>query len=63
MVAAIIGLWVIDFANNALAGPCRALIADIAPPEQQRLGNSLIGVWSAVGSVIGFIICAIPWAR
>ena len=63
MAAAIIGLWVIDMANNSLAGPCRALIADIAPPEQQRLGNAIMAVWSSVGSVIGFLICAIPWAR
>lgn len=63
VTAAIIGLWIIDMSNNALAGPCRALIADIAPVEQQRLGNALMAVWSSVGSVIGFLICAIPWAR
>lgn len=63
MVMAIVGLWIVDMANNALAGPCRALIADIAPSEQQRLGNSLMAVWSSIGSVIGFMICAVPWAR
>jgi solute carrier family 45 protein 1/2/4 len=63
MAAAIVGLWIIDMSNNALAGPCRALIADIAPVEQQRLGNALMAVWSSIGSVIGFLICAIPWAH
>ncbi len=63
IAAAIMGLWIIDMSNNALAGPCRALIADIAPVEQQRLGNALMAVWSSVGSVIGFLICAIPFSR
>jgi solute carrier family 45, member 1/2/4 len=63
VTAAIIGLWIIDMSNNALAGPCRALVADIAPVEQQRLGNALMAVWSSVGSVIGFLICAIPFSR
>jgi len=63
MAAAIVGLWIIDMANNGLAGPCRALVADIAPAEQQRLGNALMAVWSSIGSVIGFVICAIPWTR
>ncbi len=63
MAAAIVGLWIIDMANNGLAGPCRALIADISPPEQQRLGNALMAVWSSIGSIIGFVLCAIPWTR
>jgi len=63
MAAATVGLWIIDMANNGLAGPCRALIADIAPSEQQRLGNALIAVWSSIGNVIGFVMCAVPWTH
>jgi len=63
MAAAIIGLYIVDAANNALAGPCRALLADVAPADQQRLGNSLMSVWSSMGSVVGFAICSVPWSR
>jgi hypothetical protein len=27
VAAAIMGLWVVDISNNALAGPCRALVS------------------------------------
>ena len=63
MAAAIMGLYIVDAANNALAGPCRALLADVAPAEQQRLGNAVMSVWSSLGSVLGFAICSVPWAR
>lgn len=62
-MVAIVGLWILDSAQNGLTGPARALIADIAPPEQQKLGNSLIAVWSSLGSVLGFAFCAVPWSR
>jgi hypothetical protein len=35
----IIGFWVLDLANNTVQGPCRALLVDTAPANQQNLGG------------------------
>ena len=44
-------------------GPCRALIVDLAPKEQQALGNSMFSGWIALGNVLGYIVGALPgWA-
>lgn len=36
-------------------GPCRALIVDLAPKEQQNLGNALYSVWIAFGNIAGYL--------
>lgn len=59
---AIFGFWLLDIANNTLQGPCRTIIADLAPMEQQRLGNAYFSLWSSLGNVVGFLICYIPWS-
>jgi solute carrier family 45 protein 1/2/4 len=63
LVLAVAGFWILDFANNMLQGPCRALVADIAGPEQQELGNSIFSLWIALGSVTGYIAGWISWSE
>lgn len=47
-------LWIIDGCVNASQGPYRALIPDVAPPEQHALANSYLSFTIGLGSVIAF---------
>eukprot|EP00762_Andalucia_godoyi_P003787 ANDGO_08559.mRNA.1 Sucrose transport protein SUC2 len=61
LVLAVLGFWILDLANNTLQGPCRALLADIARPEQQERGNAVFSVWLAVGNILGYMAGWAPW--
>lgn len=50
----VMGFWLLDLANNTVQGPARALIADLAGPEQRNTANAIFGLWMAIGNVIGF---------
>jgi solute carrier family 45 protein 1/2/4 len=56
------GFWLLDISNNMLQGPCRALVADIAAPEQQETGNAIFTFWLGVGNITGFIAGWMPWS-
>ncbi|KAL0485650.1 hypothetical protein AKO1_011902, partial [Acrasis kona] len=62
LALAVIGFWLLDFSNNMLQGPCRALVADMVGPKQQELGNSIFSVWLAVGNVTGYIAGWVNWS-
>jgi solute carrier family 45, member 1/2/4 len=49
----VIGFWILDISNNMMQGPCRALLADIAAPEQQYIGMALVSLWIGAGNVLG----------
>ncbi|KAL1295347.1 hypothetical protein HN51_056250 [Arachis hypogaea] len=51
----ILGFWIIDFANNMLQGPCRALLADLAAGNQSKTKTAyaLYTLFMAVGNVLG----------
>ena len=40
VVGQVIGFWILDLSNNMIQGPCRALLVDVAPAEQQATGNA-----------------------
>jgi solute carrier family 45 protein 1/2/4 len=63
LILAVGGFWLLDISNNMLQGPCRALVADIAGPEQQELGNSVFSLWLALGSITGYIAGWMRWSR
>ncbi|PQM33844.1 sucrose transport protein SUC3 isoform X1 [Prunus yedoensis var. nudiflora] len=50
----IIGFWLLDLANNTVQGPARALLADLAGPEQRNTANAVFCSWMAVGNILGF---------
>jgi len=56
IVLAVIGFWVLDLSNNTVQGPCRALLVDVAPPEQQNLGGSLFSFMLGMGNLIGYFL-------
>ncbi|WOH16451.1 hypothetical protein DCAR_0936004 [Daucus carota subsp. sativus] len=50
----IVGFWMLDLANNTVQGPARALLADLAGPDQRNSANAIFCTWMAVGNVLGF---------
>ncbi|CAK9172186.1 unnamed protein product [Ilex paraguariensis] len=50
----IIGFWMLDLANNTVQGPARALLADLAGPDQRNVANAVFCSWMAVGNILGF---------
>eukprot|EP00761_Pharyngomonas_kirbyi_P013144 gb/GECH01013171.1/.p1 GENE.gb/GECH01013171.1/~~gb/GECH01013171.1/.p1 ORF type:complete len:548 (+),score=115.84 gb/GECH01013171.1/:1-1644(+) len=60
---AVMGFWVLDLSNNTLQGPCRALIADMAAPDQQELGNAVFSLWLGLGNVTGYMAGFISWQK
>eukprot|EP00897_Mesotaenium_endlicherianum_P002198 jgi/Mesen1/2005/ME000147S01103 len=50
----IIGFWCLDLSNNTVQGPSRALLADLAGPDQQDAANALYSLWTAVGNILGY---------
>ncbi|XP_008389503.1 sucrose transport protein SUC3 isoform X3 [Malus domestica] len=52
--AFIIGFWLLDLANNTVQGPARALLADLAGPEQRNTANAVFCSWMAFGNILGF---------
>lgn len=51
LIAALM-IWVIDACVNISQGPYRALVPDIAPPEQHAVANSYLNFAFGAGSVI-----------
>ncbi|KAJ4711730.1 putative Sucrose transport protein [Melia azedarach] len=50
----VIGFWMLDLANNTVQGPARALLADLAGPDQRNSANAIFCSWMAVGNILGF---------
>ena len=54
IVAAVLSIYGIDFAINAVQGSCRGLIVDTLPISKQQQGSSWASRMVAVGSLIGY---------
>jgi solute carrier family 45, member 1/2/4 len=59
---AVVSFWALDFAINAAQGPLRALMADLAPAEQQTEGNAYFAFATGVGNVAGGALGSLPLA-
>lgn len=51
---AVLSIYGIDFAINAVQGSCRSLIVDTLPTPKQQLGSSWASRMVAVGQLIGY---------
>ncbi|KAF2742252.1 sucrose transport protein SUC2 [Sporormia fimetaria CBS 119925] len=51
---AVVSIYGIDFAINAVQGSCRGLIVDTLPIPKQQMGSSWASRMVAVGSLIGY---------
>lgn len=54
VVVAVLSIYGIDFAINAVQGSCRGLIVDTLPISKQQMGSSWASRMVAVGSLIGY---------
>ncbi len=52
LLLAAIMIWIIDACVNISQGPYRALVPDVAPPEQHAVANSYLNFAFGAGSVI-----------
>lgn len=55
IIAAVIGIYVLDFAINALQAAIRAFIVDCGPAHQQEAANAMASRFIGVGNILGFI--------
>ncbi|XP_040376942.1 sucrose transport protein SUT5 [Oryza brachyantha] len=52
----IVGFWFLDFANNTVQGPARAMMADLSAGRHgPNVGQSIFSLWMAIGSVVGYL--------
>lgn len=63
LLLSIISFWALDFAINAAQGPLRALLADVVPPEQHKLGNAYFAFGTGVGNCAGSFLGSLPLSR
>ncbi|KAG0470121.1 hypothetical protein HPP92_016216 [Vanilla planifolia] len=50
----VVGFWVLDFSNNAVQGPARAMMADLGGKRGCSAGNIIYAFWMAFGNVLGY---------
>lgn len=56
IVVAVLSIYVLDFAINAVQACCRSIIVDVLPISQQQTGSAWAARMAASGHVIGFLI-------
>ncbi|XP_066320480.1 sucrose transport protein SUT5-like [Miscanthus floridulus] len=67
----IVGFRFLDFANNTVQGPARAMMADLAAGQHgPNIGQAIFSLWMALGSVLGYLAGAnakwhewLPWLK
>ncbi|KAJ2977288.1 hypothetical protein NQ176_g4458 [Zarea fungicola] len=55
IIAAVFGIYVLDFAINALQAAIRAFIVDCGPAHQQEAANAMASRLIGLGNIFGFI--------
>ncbi|KAL6641190.1 hypothetical protein ACP70R_019371 [Stipagrostis hirtigluma subsp. patula] len=50
----IMGFWLLDFSNNTVQGPARALMADLAGSHGPSAANAIFVSWMAIGNILGY---------
>lgn len=59
ILMAVLSIYGIDFAINAVQGSCRGLIVDTLPIPKQQMGSSWASRMVAVGSLVGYAAGAV----
>lgn len=55
IVAAVIGIYVLDFAINTVQASIRAFIVDCAPAHQQEAANAMASRFNGIGNIAGYV--------
>lgn len=60
IIMAVLMIYVVDFAINAVQACCRALIVDTLPVSSQQHGSAWASRMIAVGNIVGYF-AYVPW--
>lgn len=60
IVSAVLSIYALDFAINAVQACTRSIIVDVLPTEAQQTGSAWAARMGASGHVIGFLIGTLP---
>lgn len=63
IAVAVLSIYGIDFAINAVQGSCRGLIVDTLPISKQQMGSSWASRMVAVGSLVGYAAGAVDLGK
>lgn len=55
VVAAVLGIYLLDIAINTVQAAIRAFIVDCAPAHQQELANSMASRFTGLGNIVGYM--------
>ncbi|KAL5653412.1 hypothetical protein ACJX0J_038870, partial [Zea mays] len=50
----VLGFWLLDFSNNTVQGPARAMMADLCDHHGPSAANSIFCSWMALGNILGY---------
>ncbi|XP_042374626.1 sucrose transport protein SUT1-like [Zingiber officinale] len=50
-----LGFWLLDFSNNTVQGPTRALMADLSSHHGPNTANAIFASWMAAGNILGYL--------
>ncbi|CAD6202298.1 unnamed protein product [Miscanthus lutarioriparius] len=50
----VLGFWLLDFSNNTVQGPARAMMADLCGHHGPSAANSIFCSWMALGNILGY---------
>ncbi|KAJ4796488.1 Sucrose transport protein [Rhynchospora pubera] len=50
----VLGFWILDFSNNLVQAPARALISDLSGAKGCNQANAIFCSWMAFGNIIGY---------
>ncbi|KAH7683913.1 solute carrier family 45 member 1/2/4 protein [Dioscorea alata] len=53
-VVYVVGFWILDFSNNTVQGPARALMADLSGSHGCNAANAIFCSWMAFGNILGY---------
>ncbi|XP_020583246.1 sucrose transport protein SUT3-like, partial [Phalaenopsis equestris] len=53
-VVCIVGFWVLDFGNNLIQSPTRAMMGDLSGKHGCNAANIIFAFWMAFGNILGF---------
>ncbi|KAI9661649.1 MAG: hypothetical protein M1821_008887 [Bathelium mastoideum] len=56
IVLAVLSIYGVDFAINAVQASCRSLIVDTLPTEKQQTGSAWAARMAAVGHLVGYVL-------
>uniref|UniRef100_A0A3P9IEM7 Solute carrier family 45 member 4b n=1 Tax=Oryzias latipes TaxID=8090 RepID=A0A3P9IEM7_ORYLA len=61
IVLTVLGVVVLDFSADALEGPIRAYLLDVADTEEQDMALNIHGLSAGLGGAVGYMLGGLDW--